>query len=300
MLDATLNGGILVGHTISLNAYSPSDELILDVISRYDDMTESSWYIDTIGSDEDVMSLTKMYNDKLKININFDEFKSSSFFMLGNVNGDILRINVEPNTKRSAVKRYSFRARKPNISFDNDKKEIVIDNIDNIMSLVNSDKLKVSNNTSPLEYDVSPESNTNKCILRLLSDVDMKFISKVILTPEKQEKNSKRLVLTIYYVLGNGGKSIISKVEASIEVPYDTMDKMDCSAKTENMYGLTDKVTNQIMNTKRMCITFYLDKFDDGNKWNQVKYLDDIIMSYLTQMIPSTTILSIKYVTRNN
>ena len=168
------------------------------------------------------------------------------------------------------------------------------------MSLVNSDKLKVSNNTSPLEYDVSPESNTNKCILRLLSDVDMKFISKVILTPEKQEKNSKHLVLTIYYVLGNGGKSIISKVEASsIEVPYDTMDKMDCSAKTENMYGLTDKVTNQIMNTKRMCITFYLDKFK-GNKWNQVKYLDDIIMSYLTQMIPSTTILSIKYVTRNN
>ena len=84
-----------------------------------------------------------------------------------------------------------------------------------------------------------------------------------------------------------------------IEVTYDTMDKMDCSAKTKNMYGLTDKVTNQIMNTKRMCITFYLDKFK-GNKWNQVKYLDDIIMSYLTQMIPSTTILSIKYVTRNN
>lgn len=85
----------------------------------------------------------------------------------------------------------------------------------------------------------------------------------------------------------------------SKEVTYDTMDKMDCSAKTKNIYGLTDKVTNQIMNTKRMCITFYLDKFN-GNKWNQVKYLDDIIMSYLTQMIPSTTILSIKYVTRNN
>lgn len=86
----------------------------------------------------------------------------------------------------------------------------------------------------------------------------------------------------------------------SKEVTYDTMDKMDCSAKTKNMYGLTDKVTNQIMNTKRMCITFYLDKFKKYNKWNQVKYLDDIIMSYLTQMIPSTTILSIKYVTRNN
>ena len=195
---------------------------------------------------------------------------------------------------------------KPSISFDNAKKEIVIDNI---MSLVNGEKLNwtVSNDTSPLEYKVNPEPNTepNKCVIRLLSDVVGEFTSKVILTPKKQEnvskiiQNYKRLVLTIYYVLGDGGKSIISKVEASIEVPYDTMDKMDCSAKTENMYGLTDKVTNQIMNTKRMCITFYLDKFD-SNKWNQVKYLDDIIMSYLTQMIPSTTILSIKYVTRNN
>lgn len=80
------------------------------------------------------------------------------------------------------------------------------------------------------------------------------------------------------------------------EVTYDTMTKMDCG---NNIYSLTDKVTNQIMNTKRMCITFYLDKFK-SNEWNQVKYLDDIIMSYLTQMIPSTTILSIKYVTRNN
>ena len=188
---------------------------------------------------------------------------------------------------------------KPSVSFDNDKKEIVIDNI---MSLVNSDELDVSNNTSPLNYDVS--TKPSGCVLvslansdeleRLLNDVDVKFISKVIL-----EKNSKRLVLTIYYVLGDGGKSIISKVAASIEVPYDTMDKMDCSAEAKTMYGLTDKVTNHIMNTKRMCITFYLDKFK-GNKWNQVKYLDDIIMSYITQMIPSTTILSIKYVTRNN
>ena len=207
MLDATLNGGILVDHKINLNAYSPNDELILDVISRYDDMTESSWYIDTIGSDEDVMSLTKMYNNKLKININFDEFKSSSFFMLGNVNGDILRINVEPNMKRSAVKRYSFRARKPNISFDNDKKEIVIDKI---TSSVNGEKLKwtVSGDGFPLKYEINTEPN--KCVIRLLSDVVGEFTSNIILT---QEKSSKRLVIAIYYVLDEDGKSIISKVE---------------------------------------------------------------------------------------
>lgn len=207
MLDATLNGGILVNHTISLNAYRPSDELILDVISRDDDMTESTWYVDTKGSDEDVMSFTKMYNNKLKININFDEFKSSSFFMLGNVNGDILRINVEPNVMRSAVKRYSFRARKPNISFDNDKKEIVIDKI---TSSINGEKLKwtVSSDGFPLKYEIHTEPN--KCVLRLLSDVVGEFISNIILT---QEKSSKRLVIAIYYVLNEDGKSIISKVE---------------------------------------------------------------------------------------
>ena len=179
----------------------------MDVISRYDDFTESSWYIDTIGSDEDVMSLTKMYNNKLKININFDEFKSSSFFMLGNVNGDILRINVEPNMKRSAVKRYSFRARKSNISFDNDKKEIVIDKI---TSSVNGEKLKwtVSGDGFPLKYEINTEPN--KCVIRLLSDVVGEFTSNIILT---QEKSSKRLVIAIYYVLDDDGKSIISKVE---------------------------------------------------------------------------------------
>lgn len=87
----------------------------------------------------------------------------------------------------------------------------------------------------------------------------------------------------------------INKNDSS-KVQYDSMNKMDCG---NNIYNLTDKVTNQIMNTKRMCVTFYVSDFKNG-KWNQVKYLDDVVLPYLTQVIPSTTILSIKYVTRNN
>ena len=35
-------------------------------------------------------------------------------------------------------------------------------------------------------------------------------------------------------------------------------------------------------------------------KWSKIKYIDDIIMGYLTQMIPSTAILSVNYSVRNN
>ena len=57
-----------------------------------------------------------------------------------------------------------------------------------------------------------------------------------------------------------------------------------------------DEVTNQIVNNKRLTIRFYLH-----NKWytedgqNELKYIDDIVMNYLTQMIPSTTLLTIEY-----
>ena len=58
-----------------------------------------------------------------------------------------------------------------------------------------------------------------------------------------------------------------------------------------------DEVTNQVVNNKRVSITFNLH-----NEWHtnqgqcEVKYLDDIVMNYLSQMIPSTAIVDIKYV----
>lgn len=61
-----------------------------------------------------------------------------------------------------------------------------------------------------------------------------------------------------------------------------------------------DEVTNQIVNNKVLSISFKLH-----SKWylNQgqceVKYLDDIVMNYLTQMIPSSTILQIKYISND-
>ena len=83
---------------------------------------------------------------------------------------------------------------------------------------------------------------------------------------------------------------------------YEHINQMDCGKGDvtklyKNIDG-NDPVTNQIINTKRIGIEFFIDDFGDDYKWSQIKYIDDIIMGYLTQMIPSTAILSINYSTR--
>lgn len=75
--------------------------------------------------------------------------------------------------------------------------------------------------------------------------------------------------------------------------PYNAM-----TANTSDTADTTviDEVTNQIVNNKIFDITFRLH-----NVWytkegqEELKYIDDVVMNYLTQMIPSTTILRVKY-----
>ena len=83
---------------------------------------------------------------------------------------------------------------------------------------------------------------------------------------------------------------------------YEHINQMDCCkgdvTKLYKNIDVNDPITNQIINTKRIGIEFFIDDFGDDYKWSQIKYIDDIIMGYLTQMIPSTAILSINYSTR--
>jgi hypothetical protein len=66
-------------------------------------------------------------------------------------------------------------------------------------------------------------------------------------------------------------------------------------------YTSADEVTNQILNNKRLLINFNLH-----NKWytrdgqEEIKYLDTVVMNYLTQMIPSTTILQVQYTSKKD
>ena len=85
---------------------------------------------------------------------------------------------------------------------------------------------------------------------------------------------------------------------------YEHINQMDCGkgdvTKLYKNIDREDPVTNQIINTKRIGIEFFIDyEFGDDYKWSQIKYIDDIIMGCLTQMIPSTAILSINYSIRN-
>ena len=58
----------------------------------------------------------------------------------------------------------------------------------------------------------------------------------------------------------------------------------------------SDSVTNQIVNNKRLKIIFNMKySFDSKNGQIELKYIDDIVMNYLTQMIPSTVITEIEY-----
>ena len=106
------------------------------------------------------------------------------------------------------------------------------------------------------------------------------------------------------------------------DIPYNSLNDMDCGKynlekivydknkqpkcvcdkSSETMIyknvDVNDGVTNQIINTKRMSITFFVDKFSKEYTWSQIKYIDDVVMNYLTQLIPSTAIVDIKYKTR--
>ena len=102
-----MNGKILVDHKINLNEPIGGDgRILLDIISKYDDLEDSSWYVDTIVDSEDVLSLQKeyvvvgQYNNHdyydYKLWVKVGNLKKETFFLLGNVNGDLFRITILP------------------------------------------------------------------------------------------------------------------------------------------------------------------------------------------------------------
>jgi hypothetical protein len=87
-------------------------------------------------------------------------------------------------------------------------------------------------------------------------------------------------------------KRIISNIDFSVENPTYGQDND----------GDLDGVTNQIVNTKRINIDFFLkNEVKYSKEWlEEIKYLDYIVLSYLSQMIPSNAICSINYVTKEH
>ena len=104
MIEATLNGLILVDHKINLNDYTTSS-LTLDVISCDDELNDSPWYVRAASAvGEDAVFFKKIYGNKLKIDIDLNLLKSRSFFILGNENGDTLWIHILPKIEKNNKK----------------------------------------------------------------------------------------------------------------------------------------------------------------------------------------------------
>ena len=95
-----------------------------------------------------------------------------------------------------------------------------------------------------------------------------------------------------YYHINNGdginGDGGLDKYK------YDNLpDAVKSIIKEEDI----DDVTNQIVNNKRLKIKFYMKSCNFSSKDGQeeLKYMDKIVMNYLTQMLPSTVITDIEY-----
>ena len=90
--------------------------------------------------------------------------------------------------------------------------------------------------------------------------------------------------------------------------PYPSATTYNCSITDDEgeehlipISAKTDEVTNQIVNNKRLTITFYLhDTWYSNRGQCELKYIDDIVMNYLTQMVPSTSIVDVRCVGENN
>ena len=83
--------------------------------------------------------------------------------------------------------------------------------------------------------------------------------------------------------------------------PVLSFDNVDVQFYGEGAEGTIDGITNQIVNTKRVDIDFFItSETPYSNEWlEEVKYIDSVILPYLSQILPSTIICTINYKQNN-
>lgn len=87
------------------------------------------------------------------------------------------------------------------------------------------------------------------------------------------------------------------KQNPNLQVNNYVLSNKDYMLSKQQYPKTDDETVNQVMNNKRMTIKFYLKNTDTSKDAyiEEVKYLDYIVMNYVTQVIPTTTILDIEY-----
>ena len=128
---------------------------------------------------------------------------------------------------------------------------------------------------------------SNDCTSGSTSMPDMRFGES---SPKYKYSECTPTTGSVSYDLDNGNyiKNTIRKTELGL----GTLNKMYYGND-----GVVDGVTNQIVNTKRVDIDFYLNsRVEYSKEWlEEVKYIDSVILPYVEQMLPSTIIVTVNY-----
>ena len=91
-------------------------------------------------------------------------------------------------------------------------------------------------------------------------------------------------------------KLYIQGTYRSILSQVDGLSGLGLGNSWANVSGRVDNVTSQIVNNKRIDVTFRLkNSMNPQDTLTQIKYIQDVVLPYMTQMVPSTAILGIKF-----
>lgn len=110
-------------------------------------------------------------------------------------------------------------------------------------------------------------------------------------TPTKSKCDSA-LYYDIVELLMNAGENETVKIGKNAEHVYRRESELDTfNPETTETGENGEAAANSIVNIKNVCIHFYLPGDDEEEKTAFRKYIENNVIPYLTQMIPSTTIL---------
>ena len=87
--------------------------------------------------------------------------------------------------------------------------------------------------------------------------------------------------------------SYIGKISSSGDTEITVEDNLDRKLLDEDHKDYDYIYNEQIMNVKYVDLIFYYDGEELSKEY--IKYMDDVVMKYVGQMIPPNTILTIKY-----
>ena len=132
-----------------------------------------------------------------------------------------------------------------------------------------------------------------------------KYFEQLFRYPMENGLFDERCYEDYYYVRDNEMKNFGFKFSNGYKEPdtkihsYCNYYERDDKTKQLDKVEITSEELNASylsMNNKHLTITFYIkETATEDEAWEQIKYIDDIVLNYVTQMVPSSTILEVEY-----